>query len=155
VAGRPVHLRAGKRLADALTQIAVRYKEPPVSLFEVGGSCRLHANVLYITLQPNEGFHLTFDVKRPGEGMELVTQDLEFHYADAFGPLPDAYETLLADLLVGTRPCSSGRRGRRGVAHPRTCLDLADEPARIRPAVGVRKVPRFRPIDASLIIEET
>jgi glucose-6-phosphate 1-dehydrogenase len=33
--------------------------------------------------------------------MELVTQDLEFHYAEAFGRLPDAYETLIADLLVG------------------------------------------------------
>ena len=99
--GVPFTLRTGKRLAARLTQIAVRYKEPPVSLFEVDGSCRVHANVLYITLQPNEGFHLTFDVKRPGEGMELVTQDLEFHYAEAFGRLPDAYETLIADLLVG------------------------------------------------------
>ncbi|HVR32197.1 MAG TPA: glucose-6-phosphate dehydrogenase [Acidimicrobiia bacterium] len=99
--GVPFTLRTGKRLAERLTQIAVRYKEPPVSLFEVDGACRMHANVLFITLQPNEGFHLTFDVKRPGEGMELVTQDLEFHYADAFGRLPDAYETLIADLLVG------------------------------------------------------
>lgn len=99
--GVPFTLRTGKRLKERLTQIAVRYKEPPVSLFEVDGACRVHANVLFITLQPNEGFHLTFDVKRPGEGMELVTQDLEFHYADAFGRLPDAYETLIADLLAG------------------------------------------------------
>ncbi|MEX2280828.1 MAG: glucose-6-phosphate dehydrogenase [Acidimicrobiia bacterium] len=99
--GVPFTLRTGKRLAERLTQIAVRYKEPPVSLFEVDGACPVHANVLFITLQPNEGFHLTFDVKRPGEGMELVTQDLEFHYADAFGRLPDAYETLIADLLAG------------------------------------------------------
>jgi glucose-6-phosphate 1-dehydrogenase len=99
--GVPFVLRAGKRLPARITQIAVRYKEPPVSLFEVDGTCRVHANVLFITLQPNEGFHLTFDVKRPGEGMELVTQDLEFHYADAFGPLPGAYETLIADLLAG------------------------------------------------------
>ncbi|MFP5333459.1 MAG: glucose-6-phosphate dehydrogenase, partial [Acidimicrobiia bacterium] len=99
--GVPFVLRAGKRLAGRLTQIAVRYKEPPVSLFEVDGACRVHANVLFITLQPNEGFHLSFDVKRPGEGMELVTKELDFHYADAFGRLPDAYETLLADLLVG------------------------------------------------------
>lgn len=99
--GVPFTLRTGKRLAERLTQIAVRYKEPPVSLFEIDGTCPVHANVLFITLQPNEGFHLTFDVKRPGEGMELVTQDLEFHYADAFGRLPDAYETLIADLLAG------------------------------------------------------
>lgn len=100
---RGVHftIRTGKRMPERFTQVAVRYKEPPVSLFEVDGACPVHANVLFITLQPNEGFHLSFDVKRPGEGMELVTQDLEFHYADAFGPLPEAYETLLADLLTG------------------------------------------------------
>lgn len=99
--GVPFVLRTGKRLPHRITQIAVRYKETPVSLFEIDGACRIHANVLFITLQPDEGFHLTFEVKRPGEGMELVTQRLAFHYADAFGHLPDAYETLIADVLAG------------------------------------------------------
>jgi glucose-6-phosphate 1-dehydrogenase len=127
--GVPFVLRAGKRLSQRLTQIAVRYKEPPVSLFEVDGTCQVHSNTLYITLQPNEGFHLTFDVKRPGEGMELVTQDLEFHYADAFGALPDAYETLLADLLVGDQTLFvRGDEAEEAWRILGPALDLQDEP---------------------------
>jgi glucose-6-phosphate 1-dehydrogenase len=127
--GVPFTLRTGKRLAARLTQIAVRYKEPPVSLFEGDGSCQVHANVLYITLQPNEGFHLTFDVKRPGEGMELVTQDLEFHYAEAFGRLPDAYETLIADLLVGDQTLFvRGDETEEAWRILTPALDLATEP---------------------------
>jgi glucose-6-phosphate 1-dehydrogenase len=127
--GVPFVLRSGKRLGGRLTQIAVRYKEPPVSLFEVDGACRVHANVLFITLQPNEGFHLTFDVKRPGEGMELVTQDLEFHYADAFGRLPDAYETLIADLLVGDQTLFvRGDETEEAWRILEPALDLNDEP---------------------------
>lgn len=127
--GVPFVLRAGKRLAGRLTQIAVRYKEPPVSLFDVDGTCRVHANVLYITLQPNEGFHLTFDVKQPGEGMQLVTQELDFHYAEAFGRLPDAYETLLADLLTGDQTLFvRGDEAEEAWRILAPALDLAEDP---------------------------
>jgi glucose-6-phosphate 1-dehydrogenase len=33
--------------------------------------------------------------------MELATQQLSFSYEDAFGPVPDAYETLLRDIVTG------------------------------------------------------
>ncbi len=127
--GVPFVLRAGKRLPERLTQVAVRYKEPPVSLFEVDEPCRVHANVLFITLQPDEGFHLTFDVKRPGEGMELVTRDLEFHYADAFGRLPDAYETLIADLVAGDQTLFvRGAEAEEAWRILAPILDLDDQP---------------------------
>lgn len=99
--GVPFYLRAGKRLPERLTQVVVRFKRPPVYLFEGQGAPRLHANVMYITLQPDEGFDLRFDVKIPGEGLDLVPQSLSFRYGDVFGDLPDAYETLIVDFLVG------------------------------------------------------
>jgi glucose-6-phosphate 1-dehydrogenase len=44
-------------------------------------------------------------VKAPGNSddgsMTLETQHLSFSYEDAFGPVPDAYETLLRDVIVG------------------------------------------------------
>ncbi len=40
-------------------------------------------------------------MKTPGDGIEVVTQRLDFKYADAFEPLPDAYETLLRDIVAG------------------------------------------------------
>jgi len=57
--------------------------------------------VLLLTLQPDEGFSLFFDVKTPGEPFNVETVPLHFNYEDAFGSLPDAYETLLLDVLTG------------------------------------------------------
>lgn len=99
--GVPFFIRAGKRLPERLTQVVVRFKQPPVYLFDGDGACRVHANVMYITLQPDEGFDLRFDVKVPGEGMQLRPQSLSFRYGDVFGDLPDAYETLIVDFLTG------------------------------------------------------
>ncbi len=99
--GVPFTLTAGKRLAERRTQIAVEFREPPICLFDVDGVCPVHGNRLVITLQPNEGFDLLFDVKQPGENMALETKSLSFRYGDEFGELPDAYETLLVDALTG------------------------------------------------------
>ena len=103
--GVPFILRSGKRLPQKLTQIAVRFECAPVSLFENAGaeapSCNVSQNELIITLQPNEGFDLRFEVKKPGESIRLETQKLSFRYEEAFGPVPDAYETLIRDIIQG------------------------------------------------------
>uniref|UniRef100_UPI0021E8A0E8 glucose-6-phosphate dehydrogenase n=1 Tax=Salinibacter sp. TaxID=2065818 RepID=UPI0021E8A0E8 len=111
--GVPFFLRTGKRLPQKLTQIAVRFQSAPVSLFQADGGpcvprdadCEAAPNELLITLQPDEGFDLRFEVKAPGNSddgsMPLETQQLSFSYQDAFGPVPDAYETLLRDIIVG------------------------------------------------------
>ena len=99
--GVPFYLRTGKRLTRRLTRIAVRFREPPVRLFESMGDCETHSNVLYLTLQPDEGFALEVDVKVPGEPFELRRLPLTFSYSAAFDRLPDAYQTLLLDVLVG------------------------------------------------------
>lgn len=99
--GVPFYLRAGKRLARRMTQIVVTFRRPPVSVFRTYGIDSIHRNVLVITIQPDEGFALGFEVKAPGQAVALQTQRLEFRYAEAFSPLPDAYETLLMDVLNG------------------------------------------------------
>jgi glucose-6-phosphate 1-dehydrogenase len=97
----PFCIRTGKRLPRRLTQIAVTFRRPPICLFQSMGSCLLHSNVLLMTLQPDEGFSLYFDVKIPGEPLDLKTLPLSFRYGDRFERLPDAYETLLLDVLQG------------------------------------------------------
>jgi glucose-6-phosphate 1-dehydrogenase len=111
--GVPFYLRTGKRLPRKLTQIAVQFQGAPVSLFQADGQpclpkdadCEARSNELLITLQPDEGFDLRFEVKAPGDNgpgtMDLETQQLSFSYREAFGPVPDAYETLLRDIIVG------------------------------------------------------
>ena len=99
--GVPFLLRTGKRLPRRLTEIVVNFREPPVSLFEPYDACHLQSDTLVLRLQPDEGFALYFDVKTPGPSFRLARQPLHFDYAEAFGPLPEAYETLLLDVLEG------------------------------------------------------
>jgi glucose-6-phosphate 1-dehydrogenase len=99
--GVPFYLRTGKRFPERLTQIAVRFREPPVSLFDPGAASEVRSDAIIITLQPDEGFELYFDVKTPAADMQLKTLPLEFRYADEFGTLPGAYETLVEDILMG------------------------------------------------------
>jgi len=99
--GVPFYIRTGKRLERKLTEVAVTFRSPPVCLFESLGSCMLSSNVLKITLQPNEGFCLEIDVKRPESPLAVEHIPLTFRYADRFGPMPDAYQTLLLDVLEG------------------------------------------------------
>ncbi len=100
--GVPFVLRTGKRLPKKVTEVAVVFRSPPTEFFHpLHGDGDPHGDVLRITVQPHEGFHLSFDVKEPGPSFELTKQSLEFRYADAFEPLPEAYETLLVDVVQG------------------------------------------------------
>ena len=105
--GVPFYLKTGKRLKGHSSEIIVTFRCPPISLFtprkphpEDGHICS-SANVLIIALQPNEGFRMSFEVKAPGTEMMLKTEWMHFSYLEAFGPLPDAYHTLLYDVMLG------------------------------------------------------
>lgn len=99
--GVPFYLVTGKRLPTRLTQIAVTFSCPPVPILQPFGFGVCSPNVLVFTLQPDEGFDLLFEVKSPGEPLNLRTQRLRYRYAEAFEPLRDAYETLLLDIMAG------------------------------------------------------
>ncbi|MGD2294952.1 MAG: glucose-6-phosphate dehydrogenase [Candidatus Aminicenantes bacterium] len=99
--GVPFYIRTGKRLTRRVTQIVITFQHEPVCIFRPYSSCQITSNRLVITLQPDEGFYLYFDVKKPGEQLWLKTESLHFHYKDAFGPLPEAYQTLILDILQG------------------------------------------------------
>lgn len=100
--GVPIYVRTGKRMPHKTTQIAITFRRPPVCIFHgVKDECETHQNVIIVTLQPNEGFELRFDVKAPGGPLQLVEQGLHFDYAEAFTILPDAYQTLILDVMEG------------------------------------------------------
>ncbi|MGI0140487.1 MAG: glucose-6-phosphate dehydrogenase [Thermoplasmata archaeon] len=99
--GTDFFLRTGKRLPTKSTQIVVRFRKPPIWFFPKDHPSELTANTLTITLQPDEGFELAMEIKRPGHAIRLATQRLHFRYSEAFGPLPDAYQTLLLDVMRG------------------------------------------------------
>ncbi len=99
--GVPFYLRTGKRLPSRASRIVVNFRCPPVSLFQPFACSSLHPNALMITIQPDEGFDVQFEVKTPGLPFRVVTQNLHFRYSEAFEPSPEAYETLLLDVLLG------------------------------------------------------
>jgi glucose-6-phosphate 1-dehydrogenase len=99
--GVPFYVRTGKRLPRKTTQIAVRFRDAPVGFFAHVG-CRVDsADVLLITLQPNEGFSFHFDIKRPGDPFRIESIPLAFNYGDRYPQMADAYQTLLQDVLEG------------------------------------------------------
>ncbi len=109
--GVPFLLRAGKRMARRVTEVAIHFRQPPLSLFRTveceGDVCDLAAarpNVLSFRIQPNEGIHLVFSTKRPGMNVDLQAMQMDFCYDRSFSKtLPEAYERLLLDALRGDR----------------------------------------------------
>ena len=100
--GVPFYLRTGKAMTRRVTQVAVSFRRPPVCYFHaVPDACIDHSDVLYLTLQPEEGFSLEIEVKEPGNSTRLRTIPLRFSYSEAFGDIPEAYETLLEDVIEG------------------------------------------------------
>jgi glucose-6-phosphate 1-dehydrogenase len=104
--GTPFYLRTGKKLRARMSEIVVRFKEPPHSIFDAEAGSR--ANELSIRLQPNEGMDLRVTIKEPGPGgMRLVDVPLDMTFADALGPeaaeVPDAYERLIMDVIRGNQ----------------------------------------------------
>jgi glucose-6-phosphate 1-dehydrogenase len=100
-AGVPFYVRAGKRLANQLTEIAVHFKRTPQALFSRNPR-DVHHNVITMRIQPNEGISLSFGAKQPGLQMHAIRVNMDFSYRDAFGAeTPAAYETLLLDAMRG------------------------------------------------------
>lgn len=99
--GVPFYLRTGKRLPRRTTQIAVTYKRAPVCIFHgVADDCPISPNVIVMTLQPDEGFQIRFELKSPGTEM-VISKPMSFTYEEEFTSIPDAYQTLLHDVMIG------------------------------------------------------
>ncbi len=99
--GVPFYIRAGKRLARRVTEIAITFKKVPHTLFHApdGG---ISSNVLAVRVQPDEGIALRFTTKEPGNATILRDVAMDFRYGTAFGSnTPEAYERLLLDAMRG------------------------------------------------------
>jgi len=99
--GVPFVLRTGKALEKRLTEVRVTFRTAPVAFFRSFDGCQVPPNTLRMHLQPDEGFSLSFGVKRPGDGFVVEPHDFHFDYQEAFGEPPSAYRTLIEDLIRG------------------------------------------------------
>jgi glucose-6-phosphate 1-dehydrogenase len=97
----PFYVRAGKRLPKRVTDISIHFRPAPHPLFSRLGM-KMHANVLAIRIQPDEGISLKFDSKVPGPTVRTAPVSMEFRYATSFGAEPpEAYERLLLETMQG------------------------------------------------------
>ncbi len=109
-AGVPFYLRTGKRLARQVTEIAVHFKHPPLSLFPREEA--LKSNVIVLRIQPDEGISLAFGAKQPGAERRAVPVSMDFCYRNAFGDNPpSAYAVLLLDAMRGDATLFTRRDG--------------------------------------------
>ncbi|CAN5663675.1 glucose-6-phosphate dehydrogenase [soil metagenome] len=100
--GTPFYVRAGKRLAAQVTEIAIQFQRVPHLLFAQTAVEELEPNVLTIRIQPEEGFSLTFGTKVPGPEINVSSVDMVMDYETDFGSgTPAAYERLLLDCMLG------------------------------------------------------
>jgi glucose-6-phosphate 1-dehydrogenase len=101
-AGVPFYLRTGKRLPKRTTEIAIQFKRPPTEIFRRVTPTPVSPNLLIVNVQPDEGISVRFEAKLPGTRMQLAPVMMNFRYGTAFGGgVPEAYETLLLDALLG------------------------------------------------------
>ena len=101
-AGVPFYLRTGKRLPRRVTEIVIRFKSPPLSLFGGTECSPLGSNLLIMHIQPEEGITLQMRAKTPGPTIHTQAVTLDFDYAQFGGIAPTTgYEKLLYDCMLG------------------------------------------------------
>jgi len=98
----PFYLRTGKRLPARISEVSIQFKPVPHQTFPPSAVLDWRPNRLLIAIQPEEGILIRFEAKYPGPEMRLSPVVMQFFYREAFKTQPpEAYETLLLDVLRG------------------------------------------------------
>jgi glucose-6-phosphate 1-dehydrogenase len=101
-AGVPFYLRTGKALAARRTEVAIKFKEAPFTLFRETPVDHFAQNFIILRIQPDEGIALQFNAKVPGPRLLLDGVRMDFKYKDYFASAPSTgYETLIYDCMIG------------------------------------------------------
>jgi len=98
----PFYLRTGKCLPARCSEVAIQFRQAPVSMFRDTAVERTAPNLLVLHIQPDEGISLTFGAKMPGPTVRMAGVEMDFRYRNYFeAPRAVGYETLLYDCMSG------------------------------------------------------
>jgi glucose-6-phosphate 1-dehydrogenase len=101
-AGVPFYLRAGKRLAQRVTEVVLQFKPVPHLALPESAVESIEPNTMVLRIQPDEGVRLEFGAKVPGSTWSVRTVGLDFAFRAGFAEAaPEAYERLLLDVVLG------------------------------------------------------
>ncbi len=113
-AGVPFFLRTGKRLAEGARIISIAFREPPKSMFPIGSGVGAHGpDHLTFDLADVSKLSLSFYGKRPGPGLKLDKQSLQFslHETGRSDDVLEAYERLIHDAMSGDHTLFNSAEG--------------------------------------------
>jgi glucose-6-phosphate 1-dehydrogenase len=97
--GVPIVIRAGKCLPVTATEVAVRFRRPPLDLLDPG--IVAEPNMLRFRIWPESEVGLTISGKKPGAGW--VPQPQELAFAQQPGSDMRPYDRLIGAALTGER----------------------------------------------------
>ena len=100
--GTPFYIRTGKCMPAKVSEVLVRFREPPRTLFLKQETSVVYPNELVIRVAPEEGISWHINGKVPGGTLSIKRVAMSFDYADTFkAEPPEAYERLLHDAITG------------------------------------------------------
>jgi glucose-6-phosphate 1-dehydrogenase len=98
--GVPYFIRAGKQLAERVTEVRVILQNPPP--VGIGGGPTPETDEIILRIDPDSGACILLEAKQPGED-KLRRVHLDLLFKQQFGDQPGPYERLLADSLAGNQ----------------------------------------------------
>lgn len=101
--GVPFTLRTGKQLAKKVSAVHIQFHSVPHQPFPDSAVSAWEANEVILHIHPDEGIDFRMEAKVPGPALHLRPVGICFRYQDEFAeePSPEAYETLLLDVILG------------------------------------------------------
>jgi glucose-6-phosphate 1-dehydrogenase len=133
-AGVPFYLRTGKRMAESARIISIAFRAPPKSMFPAASGVGAHGpDHLTFDLADASKLSLSFYGKRPGPGMTLDKQSLQFllHETGRSADLLEAYERLIYDAMSGDQTLFNTAEGIESLWEK--SAPLLDSPPPVRP----------------------
>ena len=98
-AGVPIYIRAGKALAERVTEVRVIFKRPPRLAF-LEEPLHPHPNQLVLRIDPDPGLRLAL-LSKGADGSSSREVHLDVAFAAELGKPPEPYERLIHDALAG------------------------------------------------------
>jgi glucose-6-phosphate 1-dehydrogenase len=98
--GVPYFIRAGKQLAEKVTEVRIVLQSPPP--VGIGGGPTPATDEIVLRVDPDSGACILLEAKQPGEE-KLRRVHLDLLFKQQFGDQPGPYERLLADALAGNQ----------------------------------------------------
>ena len=98
--GVPFILKCGKALNEQKAEIRIQFRDINNSIYP-----DISRNELVIRVQPQEAVYMKIMSKQPGLSSSPIISELDLSYGKRYGDvkIPDAYESLILDVLRGDK----------------------------------------------------